>query len=178
MESIRLNWAITNLLGSNLLFSSYIPRRLNPIRLLEWRECMTTQQKEQVLRLRVSGASYGSIAAALGLSVNTVKSCCKRSSANRLTMPPAVKKNVPGNCSQCGAHLIQTPGHRQKRFCSEKCRMARWAAPEEMKRAATSTVHCEYCGTAFLQYGSRPRKFCSRTCYLAHRYGQGGEARG
>ena len=29
-----------------------------------------------------------------------------------------------------------------------------------------------------MQYGSRPRKFCSRGCYLAHRYGQGGDAHG
>ena len=75
--------------------------------------------------------------------------------------------------------LKQTPRHRQKRFCSSKCRMAWWKAhPEVMKRKKLTSMECQYCGSTFLQYGSRPRKFCSRGCYLAHRHGQGGDVRG
>lgn len=163
--------------GSNPFFFSLIARRQFPIGLLEWREAVTGQQKEQIMRMRAAGTSYGSIASALNISVNTVKSFCKRSPKGNPGKITAISAVDNTSCPQCGAHLMQTPGHRQKRFCSTKCRMAWWSAhPEEMKRTATSTVHCERCGAAFVQYGSRPRKFCSRMCYLAHRYDQGGDA--
>ena len=161
--------------GSNPCFPSLIARRQHPIRLLEWRKSVTQQQKEQISKLRASGASFGKIASVLGVSVNTVKSYCKRNpiSAEAASAPKATSHT--DHCPQCGAVLEQSPGHRQKRFCSPKCRMVWWSAhPEQMVRKNLSQVECLHCGTVFLQYGSRPRKFCSRGCYLAHRYGQGG----
>ena len=126
-----------------------------------------------------TGASFGKIASALGVSVNTVKSYCKR---NPMSAEVASVPRVPshsGRCPQCGALLKQSPGHRQKRFCSPKCRMAWWSEhPEQMVRKNMSPVECLHCETVFLQYGNRPRKFCSRGCYLAHRYGQGGDTHG
>ena len=35
---------------------------------------MTQQQKEQISKLRANGASFGKIASALGISINTIKS--------------------------------------------------------------------------------------------------------
>lgn len=165
--------------GSILYAFSLIPRRLSPICLLEWRECMTAQQKEQVLRLRASGVSYGSIASTLGLSVNTVKSCCKRSAAAvpKESAPVATQENKSCCCPQCGTVFIQTPGHRQKRFCSAKCRTAWWAAhSDQMTRPTATTTKCSHCGQTVLTYPSQPRKFCSWSCYLAHRYERGGDA--
>ena len=165
--------------GSNPRSLSLIARRQHPIRLLEWRKSVTQQQKEQISKLRASGASFGKIASALGVSVNTVKSYCKR---NPMSAEVASVPRVPshsGRCPQCGALLKQSPGHRQKRFCSPKCRMAWWSEhPEQMVRKNMSPVECLHCETVFLQYGNRPRKFCSRGCYLAHRYGQGGDTHG
>ena len=74
-------------------------------------------------------------------------------------------------CAQCGSLLMQTPGHRQKRFCTNRCRRLWWKEhPESMDRKAYSPYTCQHCGKAFLQYGSRQRKFCSRKCYLTNRY--------
>lgn len=152
------------------------PEGMNPIRLLEWRKSVTQQQKEQISKLRANGASFGKIASALGISINTVKSYCKRNPISSEPMPAPKSVVHPDRCPQCNALLEQSSGHRQKRFCSPKCRIAWWAAhPEQVSRKKLFSVECRHCGTVFLQYGSRPRKFCSRGCYLAHRHAQGGD---
>ena len=133
---------------------------------------MNQQQRELILKLRAQGMSYGKIAAAVGLSANTVKSFCRRNPTDSL---PAKTVAVarPERCPQCNSLLEQTSGHRQKRFCSEKCRRLWWAAhPEQMNRNTFYPVICRQCGKSFLQYGTRLRKFCSRACYLEHRYGK------
>lgn len=129
---------------------------------------MNQQQIKQVEKLRESGMSYGKIAAQLGLSVNTVKAHCHR---HRISNDPekAMEQETIGLCPQCGAHLVQTRGHRQKRFCSKKCRTAWWQThPEQIKRSAWATAICEHCGKSFVKYGNRPRKYCSRACYIEH----------
>lgn len=139
---------------------------------------MTQQQKERIAEYRATGASYGQIAKALGLSVDTVKSYCQRNPIEK-EPPKLVEAACADRCPQCNALLEQIPKHRQKRFCSPRCRTTWWKTHSEaMIRKKFTSIECQHCGTNFLQYGSRPRKFCSRTCYLAHRYGQGGEARG
>lgn len=156
-----------------------IARRQSPIRLLEWRKSVTQQQKEQISILRASGTSFGKIAMTLGISVNTVKSFCKRNPITAAPAPAPVQAKRTAHCPQCNAPLEQTPGHRQKRFCSAMCRSAWWKAhPESMIRKKLTSIECQHCGTTFLQYGSRPRKFCSRGCYLAHRHAQAGDAHG
>lgn len=157
------------------------PEGKSPIRLLEWRKSVTQQQKEQISTLRASGTSLGKIATTLGISVNTVKSYCKRNPiiAAPAPAPAPVQTERIAHCPQCNAVLEQFPGHRQKRFCSAKCRTAWWKAhPEQLERKKLFQVECRHCGTVFLQYGSRPRKFCSRGCYLAHRHAQGGDDHG
>lgn len=129
---------------------------------------MNQEQIEQVEKLRESGMSYGKIAARLGLSVNTVKAHCLR---HRIRSGPekAKEQKAIGLCPQCGARLVQTRGHRQKRFCSKKCRSAWWNAhPEQINRTAFSTVVCQHCGKEFVKYGNRPRKYCSQACYIEH----------
>jgi len=129
---------------------------------------MNQQQIDQVEKLRESGMSYGKIAVRLGLSVNTVKAHCIRHGISN-DPSKAKEKEAVGRCPQCGARLVQTRGHRQKRFCSKKCRTAWWQAhPEQINRTVLSTVVCEHCGKSFVKYGNRPRKYCSRACYIAH----------
>ena len=157
------------------------PEGRSPIRLLEWRKSVTQQQKEQISILRASGISFGKIATTLGISVNTVKSYCKRNPiiAAPAPAPAPVQTERIAHCPQCNAVLEQSCGHRQKRFCSAKCRIAWWKAHlEQMERKKLFQIECRHCGTVFLQYGSRPRKFCSRGCYLAHRHAQAGDAHG
>jgi endogenous inhibitor of DNA gyrase (YacG/DUF329 family) len=122
---------------------------------------MTAAQRQQVEYLRAKGGSYAFIAGELGLSVNTVKSCCRRAAGHT------------GSCGHCGAALTPTPGRKARRFCSQRCRAAWWAAhPECLNRKAVYTFACAACGASFTAYGNRGRKYCSHACYTAARYGK------
>ena len=90
---------------------------------------MFPQQKERVARYWVSGAGCSKIATALGLSVNTVKSFCRRNSVemhNQTETAPDKYMEVvcTDRCPQRNVVLRQMTGRRQKRFCFHKCRMA------------------------------------------------------
>ena len=68
---------------------------------------MTDAQKEKIRFWRMEGLGYGTIAARLGLSENTVKSFCRR---NNLTGVAA--KETPTTCRHCGADLSLSPAGR------------------------------------------------------------------
>jgi len=122
---------------------------------------MTLTQKEQILLLRAQGQSYARISRSTGVSVNTVKSLCQRTKAKK------EQANQPlHGCKQCGAKLIQTPGHRQKTFCSTACRMKWWREHPEAVRHKLYTYVCGNCGKAFTSVGSRKRVYCCRECYM------------
>lgn len=55
---------------------------------------MNDEQKQKIISLRRDGAGYGSIATELGISINTVKSFCRR---NSLTAP-----KTGTVCEECG----------------------------------------------------------------------------
>lgn len=76
---------------------------------------MTNELKERIIKLRSEGKSYGEIAKLTNLSKNTVATILRRQS---------IKTSC--NCPVCGKTLKQTPGHRQKKFCSDECRMKYW----------------------------------------------------
>jgi hypothetical protein len=119
---------------------------------------MKQQQKEKIIKMRQDGFSYSRISKALGVSENTVKSICRR---NNLGFQ---KDGI--FCLQCGTPLAQTAGVKQKRFCSDKCRLAWWNNhPEAVNRKAIYTFICPVCGLEFESYGNKNRKYCSRTCY-------------
>ena len=58
---------------------------------------MLPSQKDALRRMRENGKSYGQIAAALGLSENTVKSYCRRTGLQTF-----VARTI---CPQCGKDL-------------------------------------------------------------------------
>ena len=80
---------------------------------------MTNEQIRQLTIMRRDGAGYGRIAEALHVSINTVKSWCRR-------------HHLPGEgasgsvCENCGRPITQVAGRKRKRFCSDKCRNAWW----------------------------------------------------
>jgi endogenous inhibitor of DNA gyrase (YacG/DUF329 family) len=128
---------------------------------------MSKAQKERITRMRGRGESYTAIATALGISINTVKSFCRR---NGLGATPAQESD---RCPQCGASLVHTEGAKRKRFCSDRCRMAWWNAhPEAVSHVAVRTVACAHCGKLFTAHGSRERRYCSQECYRAARAGR------
>lgn len=122
---------------------------------------MTAKEIEKITRLQQDGYGYKRIAAVTGLSVNTVKSYCRRH-------PLAETKDTEqdGICRFCGKKLVQTPHKRKRCFCSDACRMDWWNAhPEKVNRKAVYTFLCAYCGQPFESYGNEHRKFCSRRCF-------------
>lgn len=115
---------------------------------------------QKIEELRRQGESYGFIAKALGISVNTVKSYCQRKGLRK----PEVK--LHDLCAHCGEVLTHTPGRKKKRFCDKKCRMAWWAKhPEALNKKAIYSFTCLTCKQRFQSYGNAKRKYCSRACY-------------
>ena len=125
---------------------------------------MTDEQKQKLILLRRSGDGYGQIAAALGISINTVKSFCRRH---------GLAAEVKGSgCEQCGKAVSQNPGRKRKRFCCDACRNRWWNSHLELvKRKAVYTFICPGCGREFSIYGNSHRKFCCHECYIAYRFG-------
>ena len=131
---------------------------------------MTNSQKARISHMRLEGESFAAIADALGLSRNTVKSFCLRN----LHPEPLEEKDSPvksGVCNQCGMAFVLCPGHRQRRFCSDRCRMVWWNAHRDLLKSNAKVEHtCAFCGKPFMGYERQRRKFCSHGCYIAHRY--------
>lgn len=88
-------------------------------------------------------------------------------SQNSLAAPP-----TDHLCEQCGRPIIQNPGRKRKRFCSDACRNKWWNSHLDLvKRKAVYTFTCLACGKKFTVYGNSHRKFCSHACYIAYRFG-------
>jgi endogenous inhibitor of DNA gyrase (YacG/DUF329 family) len=121
--------------------------------------------REKIKQMRDAGFSYSRIAAAMGISENTVKSFCRRNNLNGF----GVKASCNGQsdcCRQCGRSLVHITGAKQKRFCSDKCRMIWWNShPEAVNRKAIFLFNCIQCGASVESYGNKKRKYCSRACY-------------
>lgn len=128
---------------------------------------MTEYQKERISQMRLAGDSYAAIAETLGLSRNTVKSYCQRNVA----VEPVPQK-PDEQCELCGNAIMQTSGYRIRRFCSDACRMKWWNAHRNLIGGKTKVENtCSACGQSFTDYPNHKRKYCSHTCYIAHRYG-------
>lgn len=152
---------------------------------------MTNKEKNQIAKLRAKGVGYKRIADQLRLSVSTVKSYCQRNNLSAPATPPkpviALSSDIlahslqsmenPYACRQCGIHIEQAQGRKLKRFCSTACRMKWWRQHKaEMRHDAAHTALCAECGVAFTYYGNVERKYCSRDCYMNHRFRNGSES--
>ena len=114
------------------------------------------QKENEIIALQRQGYGYRKIATLLGLSPNSVKDYCRRNPY----IPDEEK------CPQCGKRLVNTPHKREKKFCSDKCRLAWWNShPELINRKAIYHLTCAHCGKPFDAYGKANKKYCSRSCY-------------
>ena len=121
---------------------------------------MRLQTQNQIRSLALQGFGYKRIADIVGLSPDTVKSHLRRHPA----------KPESSVCMQCGKPLEQTKGRKEKKFCSDMCRMTFWNShQDEVNKQAYYNLICLHCGKEFESYGNKNRKYCSRVCYAEAR---------
>ena len=134
---------------------------------------MTDAQRTAIAEYRGKGYGYKKISQLMGISENTVKTYCRR---NGLGGTAVLVKNADGEsaCKCCGAPLIQIPGRKTRKFCSDRCRNRWWNAHLDLvKRKANYEFICPTCGKPFTAYGNAHRKYCSHECYIEDRFGGG-----
>ena len=125
---------------------------------------MTSQQKARLLEMRQAGLSFAQISTDLGISKNTLKSFCRRVDTSKDAAATIA-------CVRCG-NPFAVKGKR--RFCSDGCRYA-WSYSHRILRAHNAVEKkCACCGERFFSYACSHRKYCSRACYIADRYGKEG----
>ena len=120
---------------------------------------MTDKEKTDITDMRRKGVSYTKIAQTLHLPTSTVKSYCVR---NKLA-----SQDTQNSCLQCGAILQPSAVKREKKFCSDVCRIKWWNHHTSLMKENTV---CSHCGKSF--HGRAGRKFCSHSCYIAERFGE------
>ena len=133
---------------------------------------MTDKEKNQIAIYRNQGMSYTQISKKMDLSINAVKTYCKRHGLGGVRAYEVESNVVITVCEQCGQPVKQNPGRKQKRFCSDKCRNAWWNDhKKKKKKKANYECTCEKCGKPFVSYGNKNRKYCSHECYIEDRFG-------
>lgn len=97
---------------------------------------MTEKQKCKIRKMRLDGLGYKAIASALALSLNSVKSYCRRNGLTGAGMVVALNNDVSVQlgliCKNCGAKLKHVVGKKQKVFCSDRCRKLYWKVKNEV----------------------------------------------
>lgn len=138
---------------------------------------MIENQRIQIVKLRAAGYGYKRIAQRLGISLNTVKSFCRRRSLSKdiASKSAVILSGEVAHCGNCGAVIYQIKGQKRRKYCSDQCRMAYWAKHlDEVNKKAYYELKCRHCGKVFQVYGDKGRKYCSRDCYLKDRIQGGG----
>jgi len=127
---------------------------------------VTVEEKKLLLELKKSGMGYKRISAFTGLPLGTVRTFFYRqASQNDITVPL---------CQQCGNPLKTGTVKRERRFCSDHCRMRWWAEhKDQMNCIAGKHLICPWCNKEFVVYGKKKRVYCSRDCYAAARKAKG-----
>lgn len=134
---------------------------------------MTGDEKQKVLEMRGQGLPFSQIADSFGLSVNTVKSFCRRNMSACDASEDMGNEENKGLCKQCGKKLEPKPKAKPKMFCDDHCRHEWWRSHRNLlKQKAVYRIACACCGASFESYGNRTRKYCSHACYIKGRFGK------
>ncbi len=141
---------------------------------------MTEADKKQIIIMRNNGHSYGQISKILDISVNTVKSFCRRNrmakTSNSKSEDRTIVNEQSDKCKNCGKKLKQHERGKPKKFCSENCRRIWWRENKnQQNKKAFYSLKCQECGIQFESYGNKKRKYCSHACYIKSRFGKGKE---
>ena len=129
---------------------------------------MTEFEKRRIDEYRKQGLGYIKISQELNIPVGTIKSYCRR---NKASSPQIDDKHY---CRYCGKAVEQTPGRKEKKFCSDACRMKWWNSNrDKVDHRALRKRNCLFCGSEFTAYSTSAKKYCSHSCYIASRFGGG-----
>jgi hypothetical protein len=133
---------------------------------------MTEKLEKQIIEMRISGFGFAAIASRLHLTRIAVRAFCKAQGLMEKRSPTLEMKNPdPDSCKSCGKQLNNTAGKKNKKFCSDRCRMDWWNThPNMVKRKAFYLFTCAFCGDEFTSYGNAKRKYCCHECYINDRY--------
>ena len=88
-------------------------------------------QLENIQRLRKDNYTYASIGKVLGMSVNTVKSICRKYGFAPDDVPQKdinhiVSLEAIPRCKFCGRAMDNPWNRRNKKFCTDQCRYNWW----------------------------------------------------
>lgn len=99
---------------------------------------MTEQQKIKVRQMRLDGIGYRHIAYELNISLNTIKSFCRRHALTGSGQVVSLNNNISVQkgliCKCCGKKLNHISGKKRKIYCSDNCRKKYWKMKQEEKR--------------------------------------------
>lgn len=123
---------------------------------------MTTEVKNEILKLKSEGKGYGEIAKLLNLQRSTV--------AKFVQNAGTASKVYFTSCPVCGKEFKARKGPKAKRFCSKECK-DKWWNTDRLNRRKTYTLICNHCGKAF-KATDKNAKYCCLKCYWNERYGK------
>ncbi|MGT2826613.1 RNA polymerase subunit sigma-70 [Streptococcus himalayensis] len=131
---------------------------------------MTPEQQFAIKQLRQDGLGYKAISHKLSISVNTIKSFCRREGL--ISQKTNSAKISCDYCPVCSKPLTHIFGKKKKKYCSDTCRLKWWNTHQEkVNRKAYSEYTCVGCQQFFTSYGKQKRKYCSHQCYITNRFG-------
>lgn len=123
--------------------------------------------KTEIIRLRKNGLSYKDISIFLNMSINTIKSVCRRLKVEKQSID--TNRSI---CLLCKASLAHINGKKEKKYCSDNCRMKWWNAHlDKVNKKSYSEHICLNCQKPFQSYANTKRKYCSHACYIVARFG-------
>ena len=121
---------------------------------------MTKEELSRVMELRKIGLSYKDISVQTNIPVGTLKSTFSRIEE---------KCTETNNCKFCKKTLINTTGKKEKKYCSDKCRMSWWNSNREEGPKVEFLKVCANCQFKF-PTRNKNQKYCSHRCYIIFRY--------
>ena len=81
---------------------------------------MTGHQKEHITAMRMQGIGYSTIGKSFGLKKETVAAFCRKNGQSGVKAADSrVIPSQTDTCPVCGTVLVQIPGRKKCRFCSE-----------------------------------------------------------
>lgn len=130
---------------------------------------VTDIQRKKIEEMRSAGFGYSVIAVETGLSKDSVKAYCRSHALGGIKADSSSGDVSFGTCPICGKKFVQNPTRKEKKFCSDSCRMKWWNShPELVQRKTLHFLICEHCGQSFSSKNPR-QKYCSRPCYTSAR---------